>query len=294
MISDWCTRLNVRIVRCEDRPDKPAGDTVYRVVDLFTTRDGSWEGKNQSVPGATPSWARDKYLRPLNAPDYFDDGGADHHIFARVLDLNGQPVTSDGLIRFWSEGIEKLGDPSYHGFLSMTPKPKSGWANQPVFNHFNPDRHESGAWAWCPQGAADVVVGGGLPNNQHVSFFAVWQAQPRGSSPATTSPATSKPSTTTPTTSTPTTSTPVTPKPGPSTGLGEDDALLLAMRQAAWGQAQVNFNRTSSFAQYARQHNLGAPLTNEFDIEGYRAQGFALAIVYARIGDWDNITHSAW
>ena len=129
--------------------------------------------------GSITSWACEKYLRPFGAPDFFDDAGADHHLFARVLDSAGRPILRNNLIRYWSDGFEKLGDPGYTGYVHATPKHQSGWANQPMFNSFNPDRGERGAWCWCPEGASDVVVGGGMPNNQHVSFFAVWQEQTR-------------------------------------------------------------------------------------------------------------------
>lgn len=177
MISDWSTRFNVKVIRCEDRPDRPAGDIVYRLIDLFTTESGSWEPSDKL--GAVTPWAREKYLRPLSAPDFFDDAGGDHHLFARVLDASGRPMVAEGLVRFWSDGLERLGDPHYNGFISVTPKQHSGWANQPVFNSFSPERGERGAWCWCPKGPSDVVAGGGLPNNHHISFFAVWQAAPR-------------------------------------------------------------------------------------------------------------------
>jgi hypothetical protein len=265
-ISEWASRYNVIVRRCEERPDHPPGDIVYRVKDLFTTRDGSWDPSDK--PGTIPQWARDRYLRPWDAPDRFDDAGADHHLFARVLDLNGQPVKEPDLILYWSDGFEKLGDANYRNYVRMTPKQGSGWANQVVFNNFNPDGGERGAWCWCPRGAADVVVGGGMPNNHHVSFFAVWQAEQRqpatpGTDPGITTPA----------------------------GGGVDSE---ALRMRAWGLAGIAFNPGSTFMIYARAHNLGAPLTPEFDQGAFRAQGFVGGIVYAPIGQWDNITHLSW
>jgi hypothetical protein len=91
---------------------------------------------------------------------------------------------------------------------------------------------------------------------------------------------------------------PVTPPDpaGPGTGDSSalDDATLRTIREESWRQVHVAFNRDSSFARYARQHNLGAPLTNEYDAGAFRAQGFAGGIVYARIGDWANIRHVTW
>lgn len=71
-------------------------------------------------------------------------------------------------------------------------------------------------------------------------------------------------------------------------------AILLAMREQAWNQVHVPFNRDSTFAQYARQQKLGAPLTAEYDVGTIRAQGFANGIVYAQIGHWDNVQHVGW
>ncbi|HXF62980.1 MAG TPA: hypothetical protein VNK95_15250 [Caldilineaceae bacterium] len=253
-ISEWATKFNVVVRRYEERPDRPPGAVVYRLRDLFTTRDGSWEPSEK--PGAVPTWARERYLRPWNAPDRFDDAGGDHHLFARVLDLNGQPIVEPELIQYWSDGFERLGEPGYQNYVRLTPKSGSGWANQVVFNHFNPDRGERGAWCWCPRGAADVVVGGGLPNNWHVSFFAVWQAEPLG-----------EPGTTT---------TPTTP------GSAEIDPE--ALRERVRGLLGVSAAASSPFLAYARANQLGAPLTSEFELAGVHGQGFAGGIVYATGG----------
>jgi hypothetical protein len=86
----------------------------------------------------------------------------------------------------------------------------------------------------------------------------------------------------------------VTPPPPPDDSGELDAATLRTIREESWRQVRVAFNRDSAFARYARQRNLGAPLTNEYDIGNFRAQGFTGGIVYARIGDWNNITHVAW
>src|SRR5204862_221453 len=155
---------------------------------------------------------------------------------------------------------------NYQNYVHMTPKERSGWANLVVFNTFNPDRGESGAWCWCPQGASDVAVGGGMPNKLHVSFFVVWQAEPRQ----------------------------VTPPVLLTRGAGNATPDFDELRRAIWSSINVAFNRDSLFANYARVHNLGAPLTNESDFAGYRVQGFAQGIVYAPIGQWNNVGHMSW
>ena len=174
---DWIDPFNIQVVRNEDRPDRPQDDIVYRLVDLWTTRDGQWDA-NTDLPGRPPAWARESYLRPSGAPDYFDDAGGDHHLFARVLDMEGRPVTSSGLVLVWSDGVQQLGDPAYQGYVRITPKTHSGWANQDIYARYDHTRGERGPWSWCPAGAADVVTGGGLPGmGWHVSTFAVWRAE---------------------------------------------------------------------------------------------------------------------
>lgn len=70
--------------------------------------------------------------------------------------------------------------------------------------------------------------------------------------------------------------------------------LNQAIRNAAWGQLGIPYNPTAAFSTYARTHNLGNPVTVEFDVAGYRAQGFAGAIVYAKVGDWANVKPLSW
>ena len=113
-ISDWAQKFNLAVKRCEERPDQPQGEIVYRVKEVFTTLLGSWEPSSDY--GAIPQWARDAYLKPWGAVDYFDDGGADHSLFALVLDLDGKAVKTEKLVRYWSDGFAKLGDPGYTGY----------------------------------------------------------------------------------------------------------------------------------------------------------------------------------
>ncbi len=277
---DWINQFNITVKTCEERPDKPQGDIVYRVKDIFTTRDGSWEPS--ATPGAVNSWARDEYLKPWGAADYFDDAGADHHLFARVLDLDGNPIKERDSILYWSDGFDKLGDPNYNGYVKQTPKQKSGWSNIVIFSGYVPERKEIGPWSWCPVGAADVVVGGGLPTNWHVSIFVVWQAEKRSATPTSEQPEQpEKPGK------------PQKPIEKVDPSPGADVAFLTGVRQAAWRLAGVESSPDSAFANYARAHGLGMPVTNEYTVGGVRAQGFSRGIVY-KAGGKEGITHTAW
>ena len=183
----WVAPLNIKIKRIEERPDQvPPGDVVYLLKDIFTTANGSWE--NQGRYGAIDQWARDTYLKPFGNPEYFDDAGADHHLFAAILDVNGKLIKNADIL-YWSDGFDKLGDPNYDGYVMGSlgaryprTKDKSGWANIEMSggSSYAPDRGESGPWCWTPFGLpAEVICGGGMPLKNHISMFAVWQAVPR-------------------------------------------------------------------------------------------------------------------
>ena len=67
-----------------------------------------------------------------------------------------------------------------------------------------------------------------------------------------------------------------------------------AIRNEAWRSLGIAYNPEAAFSRYARAQKLGNPVTGEFDASGYRAQGFAGGIVYAKIGDWGNIESIVW
>lgn len=156
-ISNWARQFGVQVTPVDAVSQPPNGAKVWRVKDIFTTRDGSWDVSNQ--PGSIEQWARDEYLWRE-----FDDAGADHHLFGHA----------DGIsIRFWTwtdNGNQ----------TTQQAKLQSGWANIPLYasSSFVPERGERGPWAWQPNVPyADVVTGGGLPARQHVSWFVVWRAE---------------------------------------------------------------------------------------------------------------------
>jgi hypothetical protein len=162
----------------EQRPDQPSGDTIHMVKDVFTTRDGVWQPSTEI--GSINDWAVADYLRPLGAPDYFDDAGGAHHLFAAILGQDGQLIRN-AEIRFWSDGFAQLGNPNYQGYVVRQTKEHSGWINIPLEpgSAYMPSRGERGPWCWAPAGPSEVVCGGGMPYKLHVSMFVVWQAVPR-------------------------------------------------------------------------------------------------------------------
>ena len=153
--------------------DTAQEDVVYLIKDVFMTANGSWE--IDGGPHDVPDWARNDYLVPE-----FLEAGADRHLFAAVIGLDGK-LTRSFRVTYWPDGFHRLGDPNYDGYVTVQARPQSGWANlfMAGSSYFDPDRGESGPWCWMPNGAAEVMCGGGLPLNHHVSTFVVWQAVPR-------------------------------------------------------------------------------------------------------------------
>jgi hypothetical protein len=103
----------------------------------------------------------------------------------------------------------------------------------------------------------------------HVSTFAVWRAVRRQA----TSP---------------------DPDPGGDVPPLTGPALIEAIRRNAWDSIQIPFNPDAAIGRYARANNLGVPMSSEFDVSGYRCQGFANGIVYVPIGQWDQVKHIPW
>ena len=70
------------------------------------------------------------------------------------------------------------------------------------------------------------------------------------------------------------------------------------VRKEAHKAAGIPYSEESAFLRYAREHGLGGPETPEFDFEcggiWYRGQGFARAIVYAKVGAWQSIGQLTW
>lgn len=158
MISEWAKHFNITVEPAVAAP----GETVYRVKDIFTTRDGSWEPSDK--PGSVPSWAREAYLKPPKHAQYFDDAGADHHLFGAVMADSGN-LQPHGTVHFYTHT-----DNSNHTDQRVK---WSGWGNVPIFGHST----TPGPWAWYPKNnfKTDVVKGGGLPGGWHVSTFVVWE-----------------------------------------------------------------------------------------------------------------------
>jgi hypothetical protein len=173
-ISPWVVENNVYIEDLWNSPVPGGAEHVYLLKDVFTTINGSWEVTDERW--SVPQWARETYLKPFGADDYFDDAGADRHLFAAVIGLDGELLRLKEVI-YWSDGFENVNNPEYDGYVFRETKEKSGWINIPIGpgSSYVPERGESGPWCWMPTGGSETICGGGLPSNHHVSTFAVWQ-----------------------------------------------------------------------------------------------------------------------
>ena len=167
-ISDGAKALGLKVVR--QHPDDVNG--FFTLESLFTTYNGSWEPSNHIY--SIPLWAREMYLRPFGASDYFDDAGADHHLFAGAF-----IVTNEGYYK--RKGVNQYkalfsSDKWKNDTIVTRQTKKHGWANIVMFasSNFSPERNEVGPWQWTIENSDSVITGGGMPNNHHVSIFAAW------------------------------------------------------------------------------------------------------------------------
>lgn len=168
-VSIWAVKFNVGILPAVVAP----GQDYYEILDIFTTRDGSWEPSG--VEGSLPQWARDTYLKPWGHPEYFDDAGGDRHLFGAIYLPEAKRTDKTARFRFfnWTDNS---------GQKVIAVKEKSGWANELAQNLYFPDMDGNvetgnrGPWACRPESniPAETVVGGGMPFNWHVSVFATW------------------------------------------------------------------------------------------------------------------------
>src|SRR5690606_1564622 len=128
------------------------------------------------------------------------------------------------------------------------------------------------------------------PANHHISFFAVWQAIPAGEGDSSGDDKEDWDNNTW----IPTVPKIVTPSSEPSSVAEPNPLVLHIYRQAAWNRLGFELPVDSVIANYARRHKLGRPVTNEFEINGHRVQGYNEAIVYMPVGQPHRISHFPW
>lgn len=175
---------NMSVIPFNERADfNPANMTpdtlVWRLIDAFTTHNGDWN-PNDSDPWAIDQWARDTYLFPPNDPKYNREGGADHHLQICVQGTDSARLNQAG-VAYSSDGPHTLQPATASVVLKTTLD--HGWANIPIYGN---DEEGNGSTSYPPipgpwsmtkaPGMADILTGAGLPVNNHVTTFGVWQA----------------------------------------------------------------------------------------------------------------------
>lgn len=89
-----------------------------------------------------------------------------------------------------------------------------------------------------------------------------------------------------------------TPSEPPPIVVEPEETLETFMRRKGWDAAGIDYNPDAALFKHAVAHNLGRPVTNEYDAiyDGvtYRCQCFEKGIVKVVIGDWGNVSHVSW
>jgi len=90
--------------------------------------------------------------------------------------------------------------------------------------------------------------------------------------------------------------TPPEPPPGPPPPIPPEPPASIseAIREEAYNQAGINYNPDAAFTREARERELGAPKTGEFDLGKYRAQGFDRGILFCLVPRWNEIEFVSW
>lgn len=165
---------NIIFHEMEERGDwsvPPLDARVFVLRGLWPQVDGSAE--------TWPQWARDSYLLGWSDPCSNHSAGGATHLFAVSFGSTEQcGVVHDKMFIAWSDGFAKLSDPGYTLYIPQRSVETHGWVNWYIdgtSSNYYPDQGQRGTWCWCPFGFSDVVDGGGLPYNRHVSWFAVWE-----------------------------------------------------------------------------------------------------------------------
>lgn len=189
-ISEWLPvradgkGLNIEVIRYEDRADKdawPSGDgKVWRLKDAASTRDGSWE--TVGLQWGMVQWFRDTYLKPVDDPHHCDAGGADHNIIVALLDEAGNFIglSTAKVMQWWYDALTAPNTNTSTDSFAWKTTDGKGWldfimAGGSGGSLYYPEQGQHGPYKIAINGASDVVWGFGMPVNNHVSDFLVFQ-----------------------------------------------------------------------------------------------------------------------
>jgi len=67
-----------------------------------------------------------------------------------------------------------------------------------------------------------------------------------------------------------------------------------SVRASAWQRIKIPYNPEAAYPKLARKYGLGVPVTSEYDIQGFRIQGYTGGIIYCPIGKWNEVKITDW
>jgi hypothetical protein len=120
----------------------------YVLIAAWLTKNGQWSGVDEP-----PAFAKKYQLDTL---------GGDHNVFGMCLDVNGTVIMSKNFVM------------QNGGTASRQPE-ADGWSNLPMSGQAWKPSEGPGPYSWYPLNG-EKLIGLGMPNNQHWSFFGVWKA----------------------------------------------------------------------------------------------------------------------
>lgn len=279
--------------------------TLAGAQDLFGMEPPSGEWRDYDISYTLPIGDGDKWF--VDSIKHINSGAnggypGNHNIYVGTYDWTSWPNSPDMSegnlhvpvrnvkIAYWCSGEDTPSPSNEHWIVQETwpDNPDGDGTDFPIFSQntckvavWNPDAPASSAivanlHTRHPDEGDDVWYG---HHSFRISFTRLEPGEPTSTPRSSPTPAwTWTPGPT------------LTPRP---TGTPVVDVEQV-LREAAWNKAGIRYNPEAAFQTVARERELGIPETNEFDVTGYRVQGFGNAILFCVIGDWQNIEVLLW
>lgn len=281
--------------------------TVVNADTVFGVEPPSGDYTDYGISYTTPEGAG-WYVSHIAHVPVGANGGypGNHNIYVNTYDWTGWPndptmhewslhVPVQGIqVAYWCSG-EDTPDPSNEHWIVQETWPQGGSEDGTDFPLFSQNTCKVAVWEnGAPSGVVSNIHTRHPDEGEDVRYghhsFRINFTRLESGEPTLTS--TPRPS--------PTPASTWTPSPT-STAIPTETPMDMEqiIRGACWNHAYpmggVRFNPGAAFQAIARERGYGAPVTNEFDVEGdYRVQGFVLKIIFAQVGDWQNVREIDW
>jgi hypothetical protein len=170
------TGQNLAIIPFNQRTDFNAANmqpdtSLWFAEAVFSFHLGSWDVTDHKY--SIDPESRMLYLKPFGDPQFYP-GGGDHHIHAKVVGRDGQPLFGAGVV-FTSDGVGCLQPPTDpERVVQRTTEAPHGWCNLPIYAGSWPPEIP-GPWAVAKQGWSDIVYRIGMPEGEHDSVCVVFR-----------------------------------------------------------------------------------------------------------------------